>query len=100
MEREQYVVWITTRKIREGSYEDFRRAWRPKEFPDGMLRAYECFSDERSEVVGISIWDSFESRERYRVSEVEAARQRAMAPFVAGESSGVYLGRELQIPKD
>lgn len=100
MEREQYVVWITTRKIREGSYEDFRRAWRPKEFPDGMLRAYECFSDERSEVVGISTWDSFESRERYRASDVEAARQQAMAPFVESESSGLYLGRELQIPKD
>jgi len=100
MEREQYVVWITTRKIREGSYEEFRRAWRPKDFPEGMLRAYECFSEERSEVVGISTWDSLEARERYRASDVEAARQQAMAPFVEAESSGLYLGRELQIPKD
>jgi hypothetical protein len=100
MEREQYVVWITTRKIKLGTYEDFRRAWRPKEFPEGMLRAYECFSEERSEVVGISTWDSLESRERYRVSNVEATRQQAMAPFVEAESSGLYLGRELQIPKD
>ena len=30
MDKEQYVVWITTRRIKEGSYEDFRRAWRPK----------------------------------------------------------------------
>ena len=100
MERDQYVVWITTRKIKPGTYEEFRRAWRPKEFPEGMLRAYECFSEERSEVVGISTWDSFESRERYRLSAVEAARQQAMAPFVEAESSGLYTGRELQIPKE
>jgi len=100
MQREQSVVWITTRRIREGSYEDFRRAWRPKEFPAGMTRAYECFSEGSSEVVGISIWDSVESRERYRLSDVEAERRQAMAPFVESESSGLYLGRELQIPKD
>ncbi len=100
METEQYVVWITTRRIREGSYEDFRRAWRPTEFPEGMLRAYECFSEDSNEVVGISTWDSLESRERYRTSEIEAARREAMAPFVEAESSGLYVGRELKIPKD
>jgi len=99
MDLEHDVVWITTRKLKPGTYEEFRRAWRPKDFPAGMLRAYECFSEERSEVVGISIWDSLESRERYRLSEVEAARRQAMAPFVNAESSGVYVGRELQIPK-
>ena len=99
MERDQYVVWITTRRIRPGTYEEFRRAWRPKEFPQGMLRAYECFSEESNEVVGVSVWDSAESRERYRASDVEAARRQAMAPFVEAESSGVYAGRELQIPK-
>ena len=99
MERDQYVVWITTRRIRSGTYEEFRRAWRPREFPQGMLRAYECFSEESNEVVGISTWESLEARESYRVSDVEAARQQAMAPFVEAESSGVYAGRELQIPK-
>jgi len=99
MDREQYVVWITTRRIKPGTYEEFRRSWRPREFPEGMLRAYECFSAERSEVIGISTWDSFESRERYRASEIEAQRREAMAPFVEAESSGLYLGRELEIPK-
>ena len=99
MERDEYVVWITTRRIRPGSYAEFREAWRPKEFPEGMIRAYECFSEERSEVVGISVWDSGESRERYRLSEVEAERRRAMAPFVEAESSGLYLGRELRMPR-
>jgi hypothetical protein len=99
MDREQYVVWITTRRIKEGAYEEFRRVWRPKEFPEGMLRAYECFSEDSNEVVGISTWDSLESRERYRLSDVEAERREAMAPFVEAETSGLYLGRELRIPK-
>lgn len=100
MERDEYVVWITTRRIKPGSYEDFRRAWRPKEFPDGMLRAYECFAGETNEVVGISTWESLEARERYRLSDVEAERRQAMTPFVESETSGVYVGHELQIPKD
>ena len=98
MTEDSYVVWITTRRIKPGTYDDFRRAWRPKEFPEGMLRAYECFAEDRNEVVGISIWDSLESRDRYRLSDVEAERQRVMAPFVETESSGVYSGRELRIP--
>jgi heme-degrading monooxygenase HmoA len=99
MEREQDVVWITTRRIKPGTYEEFRRAWRPKEFPEGMVWAYECFSEEANQVVGVSIWDSRESRERYRLSEVEAERRQAMAPYVEAESSGMYVGRELKIPK-
>ena len=98
MTEDSYVVWITTRRIRPGAYEEFRRAWRPSEFPDGMLRAYECFAEDRSEVVGVSIWDSLESRDRYRLSEIESERQRAMAPYIEAESSGVYAGRELRIP--
>lgn len=100
MDPDQYVVWITTRRIRPGSYEEFRASWRPSTFPKGMLRAYECFSAERNEVVGVSVWDSYESREAFRASPVEAERREAMAPFVEAESSGLYLGRELKVPRD
>jgi hypothetical protein len=99
VEPDQDVVWITTRRIRQGSYEEFRKAWRPSAIPAGMVRAYECYSVDRNEVVGISWWESLEAREQYRLSDVEAERQRAMAPFVEAESSGLYLGRELDIPK-
>lgn len=98
MSEESQVVWITTRRIREGSYEDFRRAWRPAAFPAGMVWAYECFAADRSEVVGISIWDSLASREAYRLSDVEAERRRAMAPYVESETAGIYSGRELRMP--
>ena len=100
MELDQTYVWITTRKLKPGTTrEDFSRAWRPGTFPEGMLRAYECYSVDGSEVVGVSIWDSPESRDRYRLSDVESERRQAMAPFVLEETSGFYLGRELKIPE-
>lgn len=98
MEFETEHVWITTRKLRPGTREEFSRCWRPREFPEGMVRAYECYSPDGSEVVGISIWESPESRDRYRLSEVETERRQAMAPYVIDEHSGFYSGRELKIP--
>ena len=98
MEFDQSYVWITTRRLKPGSREEFSRAWKPSEFPAGMLRAYECYSPDGSEVVGISIWDSPESRDRYRLSDVETKRRDVMASFVLEERSGFYLGRELKIP--
>ena len=100
MELDGAYVWITTRRLKPGSREEFSRSWRPREFPEGMLRAYELVSPDGNEVVGVSIWDSVESRDRYRLSEVESERRRAMAPYVLEEVSGFYLGRELKIPRD
>lgn len=64
-----------------------------------MLRAYELYSADGREVVGISVWDSPESREAYRLSDVEGERRKAMAPYVVSETSGFYTGRELRIPR-
>jgi hypothetical protein len=98
MELDQTHVWITTRRLKPGAREEFSRAWKPGSFPPGMLRAYECYSPDGTEVVGISIWDSPASRDEYRLSEVEARRREAMAPYVIEERSGFYQGRELKIP--
>ena len=100
MELDGAYVWITTRKLKPGAREEFGRSWRPKEFPAGMLRAYELYSPDGNEVVGISVWDSSESRDAYRRSEVESERRSAMAPYVLEEVSGFYVGRELKIPRD
>jgi heme-degrading monooxygenase HmoA len=99
VELHQTYVWITTRRLRPGSREEFSRSWKPREFPQGMLRAYECYSADSNEVVGISIWDSPESRDAYRLSDVESERRRAMAPYVVEETSGFYTARELSIPE-
>lgn len=99
MDLDQAFVWITTRKLKPGSRDAFSRAWKPSEFPKGMLRAYEMYSPDGNEVVGISVWESAESRDEYRKSAVESQRRAAMAPYVLEENSGFYVGRELRIPK-
>lgn len=99
MDLDEAYVWVTTRKLKPGSREEFSKAWRPKEFPKGMLRSYELYSPDGNEVVGISVWESAESRDSYRLSEVESERRRAMAPYVLEETSGFYVGRELTIPR-
>ena len=99
MELDGGYVWITTRKLKPGTHEEFARSWRPRAFPKGMLRAYELVSPDGNEVVGVSVWDSVESRDAYRRSEVESERRRAMAPYVLEEISGFYVGRELRIPR-
>jgi heme-degrading monooxygenase HmoA len=100
MELKGQVVWITTRRLKPGTTrEEFNRAWRPSTFPEGMLQAYECWRDDGNEVVGISVWESAEARERYRLSDVESERRRAMTPLVVDETSGVYSVRELKIPR-
>ncbi len=97
--KEPLFVWITTRKLKPGTYEEFSRSWRPDEIPEGMLQAFEYYAEELNEVVGLSIWDSPESREAYRLSDVEARRRQAMAPYVVHEHSGFYVGRELKLPR-
>jgi hypothetical protein len=91
-------VWITTRKLKPGRA-TIQPAWKPSDFPKGMLRSYELYSPDGNEVVGISVWDSAESRDTYRKSDVESQRRAAMAPYVLEENSGFYVGRELKIPK-
>jgi heme-degrading monooxygenase HmoA len=70
--------WVSTRRIKPDTREQFEQSWRPAEFPDGLVGAYVLYAEEGDEVVGISIWDSAEACDRYRRSEVEARRREAM----------------------
>jgi heme-degrading monooxygenase HmoA len=63
-----------------------------------MLRAYAFWSEDGVEIVGVSFWDSHESYDAWRVSEGEARRREAMAPYVLEERESFYRGRELGIP--
>jgi hypothetical protein len=94
----EFFVWVTTRRIREGTLDQLRRAWEPPEPPEGMTRAFEWVSDDGRTVVGVSHWTGKESYERYRASDVEAERRERMAPYVESEESQTYSGRELVIP--
>jgi heme-degrading monooxygenase HmoA len=96
---EEQYVWITTRRIRPGVLEEFRRAWRPQARPGGMSRAFAYWSEDGEEVTGVSFWESRESCDTWRASADEARRRAAMAPYVLQEQESFYRGRELAMPE-
>ena len=49
--KEPLFVWITTRKLKPGTYEEFSRSWRPDEIPEGMLQAFEYSTPMRAPVL-------------------------------------------------
>jgi heme-degrading monooxygenase HmoA len=95
---EERYVWATTRRLKPGALEDFEQAWRPERHPDGMVRAFAYWSEDGRDVTGVSLWDSKDSCDRWRASEAETNRRRAMAPFIEEESEAFFRGRELGIP--
>ncbi|MEU8528804.1 MULTISPECIES: antibiotic biosynthesis monooxygenase [Streptomyces] len=95
---EHRYVWVTTRRIKPGTLEEFERAWRPAIHPAGLRRAFAYWSEDGSEITGVSVWDSQDACEAWRSSDTERERREVMAPFVVAEQEGFYLGGELTIP--
>lgn len=95
--REQFI-WVTTRRIRPGTLEEFERAWRPEPYPQGLRQAYAYWSEDGQEITGVSFWDSREDCDAWRNSDAEMRRREAMKPYVIEEKEGFYRGRELAIP--
>lgn len=96
---EEHFVWVTTRRLRPGTLEEFEGAWRPVSPPQGLHRSYAYWSDDGQEVTGVSFWESREACDAWRASEAEAQRRAAMAPYVVEEREGFYRGRELALPR-
>ena len=96
---QEHFVWVTTRRIRPGTLEDFEGAWRPAPCPQGLRRAFAYWSEDGQEITGLSFWDSKEACDSWRASESEAQRRAAMAPYVVEEREGFYHGGELGIPQ-
>jgi hypothetical protein len=95
---EEQFVWITTRRIKPGTLGEFESTWRPDAVPQGQHRAFAYWSEDGTEIIGVSFWDTKESCDAYRASETEARRRAAMAPYVVEERESFYRGRELAIP--
>lgn len=93
-----HYVWVTTRRIKPGTLEDFERAWRPTPYPEGLRQAYAYWSEDGQEITGVSFWDTKESCDSWRSSESEIRRREAMAPYVVEEREGFYRGGELAVP--
>ncbi|MFF3247279.1 hypothetical protein ACFYWY_26965 [Streptomyces sp. NPDC002870] len=95
---EDYFVWVTTRRIKPGTLEEFEGAWRPASAPHGLRRAYAYWSEDGQEITGVSFWDSREACDSWRTSDGERQRRAAMAPYVVEEREGFYRGGELTVP--
>jgi predicted dehydrogenase len=75
---------LSVRRLMPGSYEDFRRAWEPEEFPEGFTRAHHLRNlNDENQVVSFGFYDgTLEDLERIRDQQKEEERQSRMAEFV------------------
>ena len=96
---EEQNVWVTTRRIRPGTLEEFEGAWRPEPAPRGLRRAFAYWSEDGQEITGVSFWDSEEACDAWRMSGAEAERRANMAAYVVEEREGFDRGRELAVPQ-
>ena len=80
---------LTVRRLKPGSYDEFRRAWEPDPYPEALTRAYHLRNQEHpDEVVSFGFLDvTAEELDRLRDDpaflEAEGRRMARMAPFEA-----------------
>jgi hypothetical protein len=92
------VKWsvLTGRTLEPGSYDDWRAAWEPAEWPAGVTAYILRKAGNPGEVIAFGFFDGTrEELEALRPStEVEEARAAAMAPFVENRfADGLYEDR-------
>jgi hypothetical protein len=77
---------LSVRRLKPGSYDDFRAAWQPDEFPSALKRAYHVRDvNDPNVVISFGLIDAEASEIsafRDEVADVEDGRQAAMAPHV------------------
>lgn len=82
------LVFLTHRRLKPGTFEQFRKAWEPDEMPDGVREvAYHARSlDDPDEIVSFGLAYDMGREDLARLSEEmgegEEERQRRMAEFV------------------
>ena len=87
-------AFLTVRKLKPGTFSDWRRAWEPDEWPDGARRAYILRNvDDPDEVIAFGFFDTpletLQSDPTLR--EQQNARLERMAPHVASTGvDGIY----------
>ena len=96
---------LSVRKLRPGSFEDWRKGWEPDEWPTTVTKAFILRNlANPDEVVALGLSEASldeltELREDSTWQEGEARRQERMAPHVESESaSGFYEVVEVVVP--
>jgi hypothetical protein len=85
---------LTVRKLKPGTYDDWREAWEPEEWPAGAQRAYILRNlDDPDEIIAFGFYegDVKEMRNEPRMQEMQRSRFERMAPYVESTGAdGVY----------
>lgn len=84
---------LTARRLKPGSYDEWRAAWEPAEWPEGVTAYILRKSGDPDEVVAFGFFDGTrEELEALRPDPAaEEARSAAMAPFIDNQfADGVY----------
>jgi hypothetical protein len=82
------LCFLAARRLKPGSYDRFRQAWEPGEWPAGILRAYHLRNpQDEDQVISFGLFEG--TMEDYRglradqaASQVEDTRQREMGEVV------------------
>jgi hypothetical protein len=87
-------AFLTVRRLKPGSYDDWRQAWEPEEWPEGSKRAYILRNvDDPDEVIAFGFYDLdlAQARREPKLQEQQRARFERMAPYVESTGAdGVY----------
>ena len=84
---------LTGRKLKPGSYDDWRTAWQPEEMPPGVKAYILRKVSDPDEVIAFGFFDgTIEEIEALRPdSETEKARQARMTPHIESQfADGLY----------
>jgi hypothetical protein len=83
-------AFLTVRRLKSGSYSDWRKAWEPDEWPEGFTRAYILRNrDDPDEVIAFGFYEG--DVDVVRGSPDQRERIERMAPYVESTGAdGVY----------
>ena len=82
-------AFLTVRRLKPGTYDDWRKAWEPDEWPEGAQKAYILRNvDDPDEVIAFGFYDAdlAQARRDPGMQEMQRARFERMEPYV--ESTG------------
>jgi hypothetical protein len=77
------LCFLTARRLKPGTFEQFREAWEPPEWDPRFVRAYHVRNlDDEDEVVSFGLYDGSVDDYRAMSREAEESRVSRMGEFV------------------
>jgi hypothetical protein len=86
------LVLLTARRLKPGTFEEWRRAWEPDEWPEQFSRAYVLRNrNDPDEVISFGVWEGSAEDLDALAGSADSARIERMSDFVESKSiDGIY----------